>query len=91
VGRMLAAGLVMFVVVVLVDRAAGAMLGPWLGRDLMTVVAGVAAGAGTYLAAARLLRVEELGLLLDIVRRRRGGAGGLKASPGGWGTRPSPS
>jgi putative peptidoglycan lipid II flippase len=82
VGRMLAAGLVMFVVVVLVDRAVGATLGPGLGRDLVTVVAGVAAGAGTYLGLARLLRVEELTLLLDILRRRR---------PGARGTRPSPS
>lgn len=81
VGRMLAAGLVMFAVVVLVGRAVGAVIDPGLLRDLVTVVAGVAAGAGTYLAAARLLRVEELGLLLDIVRRRRGGSGGLKASP----------
>jgi hypothetical protein len=34
------------------------------------VVAGVIVGAGTYLAVARLLRVEELALLLDVVRRR---------------------
>ncbi|HEV3399175.1 MAG TPA: murein biosynthesis integral membrane protein MurJ, partial [Actinomycetes bacterium] len=82
VGRMLAAGLVMFVVVIMVDRAVGATLGPGLGRDLVTVVAGVAAGAATYLGMARLLRVQELTLLLDIVRRRR---------PGARGTRPSPS
>jgi putative peptidoglycan lipid II flippase len=80
VGRMLAAGLVMFAVVVLVSRAVGAVIDPGLLRDLVTVVAGVAAGAGTYLAAARLLRIEELSLLLDIVRRR-GGSRGLKASP----------
>jgi hypothetical protein len=36
------------------------------------VAAGVAIGAGVYLLAARLLRVEEVALLLDIVRRRRG-------------------
>jgi len=35
------------------------------------VVAGVAVGAGVYLAVARLLRVEELALLMDIIRRRR--------------------
>jgi hypothetical protein len=35
------------------------------------VVVGVGAGLGTYLLAARLLRVEEVGLLLDVVRRRR--------------------
>jgi hypothetical protein len=43
---------------------------PGLARDLITVVAGVAVGAGVYLAVARLLRVEELALLLDVVRRR---------------------
>jgi hypothetical protein len=37
---------------------------------MVTVVAGVVAGIGTYLVAARLLRVEELALLLDVVRRR---------------------
>jgi hypothetical protein len=42
------------------------------------VVAGVVAGAGVYLAVARLLRVDELALLMDIVRRRRRGT---KASP----------
>ena len=75
---MLVAGLVMFAAVVLVDRAVGAALDPGLVRDLATVVAGVAVGAGVYLAVARLLRVEELALLLHVVRRRRG-------------TRPSPS
>jgi putative peptidoglycan lipid II flippase len=78
VGRMLAAGLVMLVATVLVGRLAGGVLEPGLVRDLVTVVAGVAVGVGTYLAVARLLRVEELGLLLDVVRRRRG-------------TRPGPS
>ena len=46
---------------------------PGFLRDLVTVIAGVAIGAGIYLLAARLLRVEEIGLLLDIVRRRRAG------------------
>jgi putative peptidoglycan lipid II flippase len=80
VGRMLAAGLVMLVVTVLVARAAGALADPGFGRDLVTVVAGVAAGAATYLAAARLLRVQEIGLLLEIVRRR--GRRGLPRTPG---------
>ena len=80
VGRMLAAGLVMLVVTVLVARAAGALADPGFGRDLLTVVAGVAAGAATYLAAARLLRVQEIGLLLDIVRRR--GRRGTPRTPG---------
>jgi putative peptidoglycan lipid II flippase len=80
VGRMLAAGLVMFVVTVLVARAAGALADPGFGRDLVTVAAGVAAGGATYLAAARLLRVQEIGLLLDIVRRR--GRRGTPRTPG---------
>jgi hypothetical protein len=46
-------------------------LEPGFVRDLATVVAGVAAGVVTYLAAARLLRIEELGLLLELFRRRR--------------------
>jgi hypothetical protein len=77
---MLAAGLVMFAVVAVVGRAAGALAGPGLGRDLVTVVAGVVAGAATYLAAARLLRVQEIGLLLEIVRRR--GRRGAPRAPG---------
>jgi putative peptidoglycan lipid II flippase len=70
VGRMLAAGLIMFGVTLLVARVTGTLVDPGFGRDLVTVVAGVAAGAATYLAAARLLRVQEIGLLLEIVRRR---------------------
>jgi putative peptidoglycan lipid II flippase len=80
VGRMLAAGLVMFVVTVLVAGAVGALADPGFARDLVTVVAGVAAGAVTYLAAARLLRVQEIGLLLEIVRRR--GRRGTPRAPG---------
>ena len=57
----------------------GAAVDPGFVRDLVTVVAGVAIGAGVYLLAARLLRVEELALLLDIVRRRGpGGSGGAQ-------------
>jgi putative peptidoglycan lipid II flippase len=70
VGRMLAAGLVMVAATLLVARGVAAAIEPGLGRDLVTVVAGVIVGAGTYLAVARLLRVEELALLLDVVRRR---------------------
>jgi putative peptidoglycan lipid II flippase len=69
--RMLAAGLVMFGVTVAAADVVATVVGPGLARDLITVVAGVAMGAGVYLAVARLLRVEELALLLDIVRRRR--------------------
>jgi putative peptidoglycan lipid II flippase len=70
VGRMLVAGLVMVAATLLVARGVEAAIDPGLGRDLVTVVAGVIVGAGTYLAVARLLRVEELALLLDVVRRR---------------------
>jgi putative peptidoglycan lipid II flippase len=70
VGRMLVAGLVMVAATLLVARGVAAAIDPGLGRDLVTVVAGVTVGAGTYLAVARLLRVEELALLLDVVRRR---------------------
>ena len=80
VGRMAAAGLIMFGVTVLVARAAGALVDPGFGRDLVTVVAGVAAGAATYLVAARLLRVQEIGLLLELVRRR--GRGRPASRPG---------
>jgi hypothetical protein len=75
VGRMLVAGLVMLGATLLVVRAVAAAIDPGLARDLVTVVAGVAVGAATYLATARLLRVEELSLLLDVVRRRRSRTG----------------
>jgi putative peptidoglycan lipid II flippase len=71
VGRMLVAGLVMLGATLLVARGVAAAIAPGLARDLVTVVAGVVVGAATYLATARLLRVEELALLLDVVRRRR--------------------
>jgi len=77
VGRMLVAGAIMFVATALVGRAVALALDPGFLRDLVTVAAGVAAGVATYLAAARLLRVEELSLLLDVVRRR--GARGTPA------------
>ena len=75
VGRMLVAGLVMLGATLLIVRAVTAAIDPGLDRDLVTVVAGVAVGAATYLATARLLRVEELSLLLDLVRRRRSRTG----------------
>jgi putative peptidoglycan lipid II flippase len=75
VGRMLVAGLVMLGATLLVVRAVAGAIDPGLARDLVTVVAGVAVGAATYLATARLLRVEELSLLLDVVRRRRSRTG----------------
>jgi putative peptidoglycan lipid II flippase len=70
VARMLVAGLVMLGATLLAARGVAAAIAPGLARDLVTVVAGVVVGAATYLATARLLRVEELALLLDVVRRR---------------------
>jgi putative peptidoglycan lipid II flippase len=81
VGRMLAAGLVMLGATLLAGRAAAVVVDPGLVRDLATVTAGIAAGVGTYLVAARLLRVEELALLLDVVRRRGRGSRGTRPSP----------
>jgi putative peptidoglycan lipid II flippase len=70
VARMLVAGLIMFAAASLVARGVAAALDPGLLRDLVTVLTGVAVGVATYLAAARLLRVQELALLLELVRRR---------------------
>jgi putative peptidoglycan lipid II flippase len=76
VARMLVAGVVMFLATTLVARGVELVLDAGFLRDLVTVAAGVGAGVATYLAAARLLRIEELGLLLDLVRRRRSGRRG---------------
>ncbi len=73
--RMLVAGLVMGVVAAVAGGAAGGLVPPGFLRDLITVTVGVAAGVGTYLLAARLLRIEELGLLMAVLRRRRRGSG----------------
>jgi putative peptidoglycan lipid II flippase len=70
VARMLVAGVIMFVATVLVGEALARTLDPGLARDLLTVSLGVAVGVASYLGVARLLRVEELALLLDVVRRR---------------------
>ena len=75
---MLVAGLIMFATTLLVGRALEAAMDPGFLRDLVTVVVGVAVGAGTYLLAARLLRVEELALLVDVLRRR--GARGVRGT-----------
>jgi putative peptidoglycan lipid II flippase len=83
VGRMLVAGLVMLGTTLLIVRGVAAAIDPGLARDLVTVVAGVAVGAGTYLATARLLRVEELSMLLDLVRRRSRTVGGRRGTPPG--------
>jgi putative peptidoglycan lipid II flippase len=73
VGRMLVAAVVMAVVAGVVGWGAGELVGAGFLGDLATVVVGIAAGMGSYLLVARVLRVEEVGLLLDIVRRRRSG------------------
>jgi putative peptidoglycan lipid II flippase len=79
--RMLVAGLVMGLVAAVAGGAAGGLVPPGFLRDLVTVTVGVATGVATYLFAARLLRIEELGLLMAVLRRRRrpagsGGSGG---------------
>jgi putative peptidoglycan lipid II flippase len=71
VWRMLVAGVVMAAIAGLAGRAAGGLLQPGFLRDLVTVVVGVGVGLVSYLALGRLLRIQELGLLLDVVRRRR--------------------
>jgi putative peptidoglycan lipid II flippase len=71
VWRMFVAGGVMAVVAWGLGRAVGELVGSGFLGDLVTVVVGVAGGLGCYLGVARVLRVEEVGLLLDIARRRR--------------------
>jgi hypothetical protein len=61
----------MAVIAALAGRAAGGLLAPGFLRDLVTVVVGVGAGIASYLLLGRLLRIQELGLLLEVVRRRR--------------------
>jgi putative peptidoglycan lipid II flippase len=68
VGSVLIMGVATALVAGLVDAIAGdGTLG-----SLLTVAAGVAVGLATYLLAARLLRIGELGLVLNLVRRRAG-------------------
>jgi putative peptidoglycan lipid II flippase len=70
-GRMLAAGVVMAAIAALLGRAASGLLAPGFLHDLLTVVVGVAAGLVSYLLLGRLLRIQELGLLLEVVRRQQ--------------------
>jgi putative peptidoglycan lipid II flippase len=70
--RMLLASLIMGAVTAVVATLVEAVAGDDTIGSLFTVVAGVAVGLVTYLLAARLLRIEELGLVFDMVRRRAG-------------------
>jgi putative peptidoglycan lipid II flippase len=70
-GRMLVAGVAMAVIAALLGWAAGGLLEPGFLRDLVTVMVGVVAGLVSYLLLGRLLRIQELGLLLEVVRRQR--------------------
>jgi putative peptidoglycan lipid II flippase len=71
-GRMLLASLIMGVVTALVAALVTGAAGDRTLGSLLTVTAGVTVGVATYLVAARLLRIGELGLVLDMVRRRTG-------------------
>jgi hypothetical protein len=62
----------MGVVTALVAGLVEAVAGDGTLGSLLTVAAGVAVGLGTYLLAGRLLRIGELGLVLNLVRRRAG-------------------
>jgi putative peptidoglycan lipid II flippase len=79
VGRMLLASLIMGVVAALAAGGVMAAAGTGTLAGLATVVAGVAAGLATYLVAARLLGIQEVGLVLDMVRRRAGSNSGKRA------------
>jgi putative peptidoglycan lipid II flippase len=68
--RMLLASLIMGAVTAVVATVVEAVAGDHTVGSLLTVLAGVAVGLATYLLAARLLRIGELGLVVDMVRRR---------------------
>jgi putative peptidoglycan lipid II flippase len=72
VSRMALASLVMGVIAAAVAAAVTNRLGSGLVANLLAVTGAIAAGVASYLLAARLLKIEELRLLLGIVRRRRG-------------------
>jgi murein biosynthesis integral membrane protein MurJ len=74
VARMLAASLVMGAAAASAASGTDRLVGSGLVADLAVVVAGVLAGVATYAAAARVLRIQELDLLFEVVRRRRGRA-----------------
>ena len=70
--RMLLASLIMGAVTAVVAGLVAAAIGERTVGSLLTVLAGVTVGVATYLAAARLLGIGELGLVLNMVRRRVG-------------------
>ena len=70
--RMLLASLIMGAVTAVVVGLVAAAIGERTVGSLLTVLAGVTVGVATYLAAARLLGIGELGLVLNMVRRRVG-------------------
>jgi putative peptidoglycan lipid II flippase len=70
--RMLLASLIMGVVVAAVAAGVTAVTGIGTLGNLATVTASVSAGLVVYLLSARLLRINEIGLVLDMVRRRAG-------------------
>ncbi len=76
VSRMLLASLIMGVIAALVAAVVSAAVGIGTLGDLATVVAGVSAGLLAYLVAARLLRIDEIGAVIDLLRRRVGGGRG---------------
>jgi len=70
VARVLAASLVMGVAAAAAASGTDHLLEAGLVGDLAVVLAGVLAGLVTYLLAARALGVQELDLILSVVRRR---------------------
>jgi putative peptidoglycan lipid II flippase len=70
--RMLLASLIMGVVTALAAGLVEAVAGDGTIGSLFTVLAGVTFGLVTYLLAARLLSIEELRLVVNMVRRRVG-------------------
>jgi putative peptidoglycan lipid II flippase len=70
--RMLFASLVMGVITAMVAALVTAAAGDATIGSLLTVAAGVAAGLLSYLLAAKLLGIEELSLMVAMVRRRVG-------------------
>jgi hypothetical protein len=68
--RMLLASLIMGAVTAVVAGLVAGVVGERTVGSLFTVLAGVTVGLGTYLLAARFLGINELGLVMGMVRRR---------------------